>query len=930
MKQMKKYLPALLLAIVAALPAAAQSEDAAFYIYQSDGHFDGFFYDQVKEIRYSKLDLEGYEHNSYVCQEIVTPDSTYRIMLEAIDSVSFYQPEIIYNPKLRNMQKEGMLAYLSAKDGQTLTFSGSLPDDKKPRVGDVLVSYEYDLTNDIDNTFGGKVKAVNSQGGLLIVETDELEDLNDVFRQFITVEEICKDDEGEVLSRRVAGMPQLTYRSPTARRVSGDFEGDFLKFTLGGHLPLYNDKVYLDVNISGGTNIKANWNFPLIGKSYAKIITTLTLKASMGITVDGTISDRMPAGANPIVGKVPLPAAAPIFILDFGPDGFAGGQIHAKFSIESPTAYGKVWAMLELDDLWPSVKFGAGKAPGDNSNSNNSSTPAGGGIEGGSGGASLEISGFMQAGLYFPAKVKTNEVFKKIFNGEIGFNFYVGPKISGALNLDLGNVIAGDNTFYNNFKESHIKMNTLSIDWEGGAKMKSLWGDEKEINFVDGSREVGGSITCYAFPRFKNWNISEDSSSGGGGSDDGGGGDDNGGGDDGGSMYRAPSSGNNQTTRIVSVQPTGNVILPVGVGISAYRKGAVNYTNMGSQFANNSYHQMKSGWANGKNKLKMDITNMMPGEYEFRPVFSLLGATITASPTFSYSVPGSYIDFSTEELEFPGIGGTQTVNYEAGPCVVTAGAEDIPAGPKGYEVEVMTGTRQIVITAPEKTGFLPLRDAVQISSQDVDYGDDPVIRSIDIYQKAANVVNEFEFFVETVNPGNAPHTMTNGHWFGSNDVTDLNIEVQEVGEGYASLTIIGKAFEMEKRLVVYLDLNEIIDESTGFPLVDADRGLRITSGTYTATMTREWQDHKQDAQGNLIRDNEGNPIIVTIHEDYELHASFGWTSGYTEDGYDNFYLPKPFDSGGEVTGTETYIRKQDGATVANFSDEVNYMQLRVK
>ena len=101
--------------------------------------------------------------------------------------------------------------------------------------------------------------------------------------------------------------------------------------------------------------------------------------------------------------------------------------------------------------------------------------------------------------------------------------------------LDLGNVIAGDNTFYNNFKESHIKMNTLSIDWEGGAKMKSLWGDEKEINFVDGSREVGGSITCYAFPRFKNWNISEDSSSGGGGSDDGGGGDDNGGGDDGGS-----------------------------------------------------------------------------------------------------------------------------------------------------------------------------------------------------------------------------------------------------------------------------------------------------------------------------------------------------------------------------------------------------------
>lgn len=921
MKQMKKYLPALLLAIVAALPAAAQSEDAAFYIYQSDGHFDGFFYDQVKEIRYSKLDLEGYEHNSYVCQEIVTPDSTYRIMLEAIDSVSFYQPEIIYNPKLRNMQKEGMLAYLSAKDGQTLTFSGSLPDDKKPRVGDVLVSYEYDLTNDIDNTFGGKVKAVNSQGGLLIVETDELEDLNDVFRQFITVEEICKDDEGEVLSRRVAGMPQLTYRSPTARRVSGDFEGDFLKFTLGGHLPLYNDKVYLDANISGGTNIKANWNFPLIGKSYAKIITTLTLKASMGITVDGTISDRMPAGANPIVGKVPLPAAAPIFILDFGPDGFAGGQIHAKFSIESPTAYGKVWAMLELDDLWPSVRFGAGKAPGDNSNSSNSSTLGGGGIEGGSGGASLEISGFMQAGLYFPAKVKTNEVFKKIFNGEIGFNFYVGPKISGALNLDLGNVIAGDNTFYNNFKESHIKMNTLSIDWEGGAKMKSLWGDEKEINFVDGSREVGGSITCYAFPRFKNWNISEDSSSGGGGSDDGGG--NTGGGDDGGSMYRAPSSGNSQTARIVSVQPTGNVILPVGVGISAYRKGAVNYTNMGSQFANNSYHQMKSGWANGKNKLKMDITNMMPGEYEFRPVFSLLGATITASPTFSYTVPGSYIDFSTEELEFPSNGGTQVVDYEAGPCVVTAGGEDTPAGPNGYEVEVMTGTRQIVITAPEKTGICTLRDMVQISSQDVDYGDNPVIRSIDVEQKATKTINQFQFYLGKAEDGGTPNHMPIGTWFGSMEGSTSNIDFQEVEEGYANLIITSNEGDMEKRLVVYLDLNEIIDESTGWPLVDADRGLRIISGSYTVTMNRDTEDFKLDEHDNVVTDNEGNPIKISIHEEYKINSSFGWAGGYFDGEFDEF-------SGNEITGTETYLRQEDGATVADYSGEISSWTLRVK
>ena len=66
----------------------------AFYIYQNDGHFDGFFYDEVKQMRYSRLDTLNREHDHYVSQEIVTEDSVYRIMLTAIDSVSFYQPEI--------------------------------------------------------------------------------------------------------------------------------------------------------------------------------------------------------------------------------------------------------------------------------------------------------------------------------------------------------------------------------------------------------------------------------------------------------------------------------------------------------------------------------------------------------------------------------------------------------------------------------------------------------------------------------------------------------------------------------------------------------------------------------------------------------------------------------------------------------------------
>lgn len=92
------FAAAIILLLTTALPVQAQTENQAFYIYQNDGHFDGFFYDEVQKISYSKLDTLGLEHEDFVSQEIVTADSTYRIMLSAIDSVGFVQPKLILNP----------------------------------------------------------------------------------------------------------------------------------------------------------------------------------------------------------------------------------------------------------------------------------------------------------------------------------------------------------------------------------------------------------------------------------------------------------------------------------------------------------------------------------------------------------------------------------------------------------------------------------------------------------------------------------------------------------------------------------------------------------------------------------------------------------------------------------------------------------------
>ena len=94
------FLASLTMMLLAALPIKAQTENEAFYIYQNDGHFDGFFYDEIVKMNFSFLDTLGIEHDEIVSQEIVTADSTYRIMFSAIDSIGFVQPEIKYNPHL--------------------------------------------------------------------------------------------------------------------------------------------------------------------------------------------------------------------------------------------------------------------------------------------------------------------------------------------------------------------------------------------------------------------------------------------------------------------------------------------------------------------------------------------------------------------------------------------------------------------------------------------------------------------------------------------------------------------------------------------------------------------------------------------------------------------------------------------------------------
>ena len=97
-----RYFLGILLAVACSIQMAGQTlvNGEAFYIYRNDGDFNGFFYDEVQDMRYSKVGLDSIEYDEFVVQEIVTADSLYRIPLCAIDSIGFVQPELMFQPNV--------------------------------------------------------------------------------------------------------------------------------------------------------------------------------------------------------------------------------------------------------------------------------------------------------------------------------------------------------------------------------------------------------------------------------------------------------------------------------------------------------------------------------------------------------------------------------------------------------------------------------------------------------------------------------------------------------------------------------------------------------------------------------------------------------------------------------------------------------------
>ncbi|MBO4430468.1 MAG: BspA family leucine-rich repeat surface protein [Bacteroidaceae bacterium] len=202
------YLCSLLFFVASSItPAHAQQPKGqyALYNYRNDGCFNAWLNVDIEKITYSCIDTLGIEHDDIVVQEVWTPDSVYRIPLEAIDSIGFRAPE----PEMRDglfYLREYHAAHTLEIDSLTLYFDTSINRDSMPAVGQVVLHSVFVFP--YEEGFAGKVKSIREIDGRIKVDCDMI-CVGDVYKHLVIVGSASTKTESENVHRRAYGDPWI-------------------------------------------------------------------------------------------------------------------------------------------------------------------------------------------------------------------------------------------------------------------------------------------------------------------------------------------------------------------------------------------------------------------------------------------------------------------------------------------------------------------------------------------------------------------------------------------------------------------------------------------------------------------------------------------------------------------------------------------------
>lgn len=486
---MKKYL-SLLLAICFMLPsvssyAQALEDGEAFYIYRNDGDFNGFFFDEVLEMRYSEYDLDMVEFDDYVVQEIVTADSVYRIPLCVIDSISFVQPPIEFNPNLKYISKEVYGEYFARYDQYRyiVEFDKSIPDDLLPNVGDVIIGFCSELWyHPYFESFGIKVKSrtYNSRSGRWELAGSQIDKLSDVFTKFVSTERLLYTPDGKSV-RRMAGLKTLATRSD----ASGSLDLINLQGTLTREFEEGKNgtlAITLDYGIRAGISVTYDIDIDHI---FVRMATEQELSAQAGVSGSLSATWEPPIDIVPSwLTSIKFPACLPIFETQPVPSLFfkAEGKITLKSTLPKVNFKSKQLVIIsDRTGNWLNCKCSSNLTTGYGDGDENLIQP---------GDSQLSLEGSIYSGVKFEARIKTNSWAEKLFQSSIGLDVCIGPKLSANLDLSLPELAKG-NVYYSTLKNAYIKFSKCSLDMEASAKVNMYGYPDQEAKFGDMSIGLG-------------------------------------------------------------------------------------------------------------------------------------------------------------------------------------------------------------------------------------------------------------------------------------------------------------------------------------------------------------------------------------------------------------------------------------------------------
>ena len=249
-------------------PAFAQeSQQFAIYNYRNDGDFNAWLDIDVEKITYSCTDLDGVEHDDIVVQEVWTPDSVYRIPINAIDSIGFRAPKIEYQDNVFHIT-EAHLPYIISVDDNSITFSGSLPESMRPQVGQVITSDTFE--SPLSDGLAGKVTSANNVSGTFQVVCEAVQ-VTDVFKKLVIVGKAYAVNEGHAKQSPRLAPKKLSEYLDTDRvefEFPGEVEvkiGDFISISdvvsMSADYYVYVDlpRFKLRATVTGNHDLKTKW-----------------------------------------------------------------------------------------------------------------------------------------------------------------------------------------------------------------------------------------------------------------------------------------------------------------------------------------------------------------------------------------------------------------------------------------------------------------------------------------------------------------------------------------------------------------------------------------------------------------------------------------------------------------------------------------------